>query len=65
VVQDEQRAEIAERLATEGARHDFVLLPGGVPHAYLSEGTPSFHPEAAAQTWRLIEDALAAELPND
>jgi carboxymethylenebutenolidase len=64
VITEEQRTQIAKRLEDEGVPHDFVLLPGGIPHAFLSEDTPSYHAEAAESTWRLIKDALAAELPR-
>lgn len=64
VIPEEQRAAIAAQLAAAGVRHDFVVLPG-VPHAFLSEGTPSFRAEAAEETWRLIEQTLGAELRRE
>jgi carboxymethylenebutenolidase len=57
----DERAEIGAALAAAGIDHEVVVLPG-VPHAFLSAGTPSYRPEAAARTWQLIGRELAAAL---
>jgi carboxymethylenebutenolidase len=61
VISEAQRAAIAERLAAAGVRHEMVEFPDA-PHAFLSEDAPTFHPAAAAESWRRIAGVLAAEL---
>jgi len=57
VVTEAQRDAIAARLTAEGVRHEMIVIDGA-PHAFLAEGTPAYHADAAAAAWRAIEQAL-------
>ncbi|RMI35868.1 dienelactone hydrolase family protein [Nocardia stercoris] len=57
VVSAVDRELIGKALSDSGVG-ELIVLEGGVPHAYLSPGTPSYHAAAAATTW----DRIAAEL---
>jgi dienelactone hydrolase/putative intracellular protease/amidase len=61
VIDEKQRTAIADRLTAEGVRHEVVVIPGA-PHAFLSEGTASYHAAAAVVAWRRVEEVLAGEL---
>jgi carboxymethylenebutenolidase len=57
VVTAEQRAQIAARLTAEGVDHEMMVIPGA-PHAFLSEGTPTYDPAAANAAWQVIATSL-------
>ncbi|MFG1959692.1 dienelactone hydrolase family protein [Nonomuraea sp. NPDC049028] len=56
-ITEEQRTAIAERLQSDGIRHEMVVL-AGAPHAFLAQEDSPYH----AETWQRIERALADEL---
>ncbi|MEV0091786.1 dienelactone hydrolase family protein [Streptomyces sp. NPDC050738] len=59
VITPAQCAEIEAELKASGVRHDFVVYPGA-GHPYLFEGRETYDADAAADTWRRVEEMLSA-----
>ncbi|GAA1355291.1 dienelactone hydrolase family protein [Streptomyces beijiangensis] len=61
VISQAQRGEIERELKASGVRHDFVVYPGA-GHPFLFEGRETYDADAAADTWRRVEELLRDEL---
>ncbi len=57
--------EVARRRAalmdSAGVRHETVIYPDA-QHAFMNEGRPAYHPEAAEDAWRRIVNLFREEL---